>query len=139
MAPASLFFDPAAASQAVGRTFNVNIMVRGAKDLYSAPLQISYDPSTLQLVNISNGDLLSRDGQPVALVHREDLQGGTIQANATRPPNTPGISGDGVLYTLSFQAKATGNSTLNIVRPSLRNSLMQPISVTSSTASISIK
>ncbi|HUR37568.1 MAG TPA: cohesin domain-containing protein [Terriglobales bacterium] len=138
-APGMVFFDPAAASQPLGRTFNVNVMVRGAKDLYSAPMQISYDPNTLQLVNISNGDLLSRDGQPVALVHREDLQGGVIQANATRPPNTGGISGDGVLYTLTFQTKAKGDSTLNIVRPSFRNSGMQPVQMTTSTASMSVK
>ncbi|HUS18931.1 MAG TPA: cohesin domain-containing protein [Terriglobales bacterium] len=137
--PGTIFVDPAAASQAVGRTFNMNVMVRGAKDLYSAPLQISYDPNTLQLINISNGDLLSRDGQPVALVHREDLQSGTVQANATRPPNTSGISGDGVLYTLTFQAKFRGDSTLNIIRPSFRNSALQPIPMASSGASISIK
>ena len=112
---------------------------RGARDLYSAPLQITYDPNTLQLVNISNGDLLSRDGQPVALVHREDLQTGTIQANATRPPNPPGITGDGVLYTLTFQAKFKGDSTLTIMRPSFRNSGMQPLPMASSTAGISIK
>ncbi len=137
--PGTVYFDPAAAAQAVGRTFNVNVMVRGARDLYSAPLQISYDPNTLQLVNISNGDLLSRDGQPVALVHREDLQTGTVQANATRPPNTPGISGDGVLYTLTFQAKFKGDSTVNIVRPSFRSSTMQPIPMTATSATISIK
>ncbi len=137
--PGTVYLDPAAASQTVGRSFNVNVMVRGARDLYSAPLQISYDPNTLQLVNISNGDLLSRDGQPVALVHREDLQTGTVQANATRPPNTPGINGDGVLYTLTFQAKFKGDSTVNIVRPSFRTSTMQPISMTSTGATISIK
>jgi len=137
--PASLIFDPVAISQPVGNTFQVNILVRGVRDLYSAPLQISYDPNTLQLVNIQNGDFLTRDGQPVALVHREDLQSGTIQANATRPPNTTGISGDGLLYTLTFQAKFKGDSTINIVRPSFRNSGMQPIALPGSSATISIK
>lgn len=137
--PATVFFDPSSTSQSVGSTFNVNIVVRGARDLYSAPMQISYDPNTLQLVNISNGDFLSRDGQPVALVHREDLQTGTIQANATRPPGTTGLTGDGLLYTLTFQAKFRGDSTLNIVRPSFRNSTMQTMPLNSSSATISIK
>ncbi|HUQ50424.1 MAG TPA: cohesin domain-containing protein [Terriglobales bacterium] len=138
-APAAIYFDPAATSQTVGKSFNVNVLVRGGKDIYAAPLQISYDPNTLQLLNISNGDLLSRDGQPVALVHREDMQSGTIQANATRPPNSGGISGDGVLYTLTFQAKFKGDSTLNMVRPSFRNSTMQSMPIQATSATVSIK
>jgi general secretion pathway protein D len=137
--PGTIFFDPAATSQVAGRSFNVNVMVRGAKDLYSAPLQITYDPNVLQLVNIFNGDFLTRDGQAVALVHREDLQAGTVQANATRPPNASGITGDGLLYTLTFEAKAKGDTTINVVRPSFRNSAMQPVPFTATTATISVK
>ena len=56
----------------------------GLANLYSVPAQIAYDPKVLQLVNISNGGLLSRDGQPVALVlRRSDRDPGTIQVTAS--------------------------------------------------------
>jgi general secretion pathway protein D len=128
-ATTTLRIDPPNLSPAAGSTFNVNVLVSGAKDMYSAPMQISYDPSLLQLVNVANGDMMSRDGQAVALVHRED--GGSIQANATRPPGSGGISGDGIIYTLTFKAKGAGTTSVNI-RPSVRNSSMQiiPVSVT---------
>ena len=61
-----------ASTQAPGSTFAVNVLLRGAQNVYSVPLQVSYDPKILQVVNVSNGGLLSQDGQAVALVHRDD-------------------------------------------------------------------
>ena len=69
---ASFVFDPASMTQAPGSTFAVNVLLRGAQNVYSVPLQVSYDPKILQVVNVSNGGLLSQDGQAVALVHRDD-------------------------------------------------------------------
>ena len=42
--PATFSFDPASISQAKGSTFAVNVMLTGAQNAYSVPLQISYDP-----------------------------------------------------------------------------------------------
>ena len=46
--------------------------VSGAQNLYSIPVQLSYDPKSLQLINVSNGNFLSRDGQPVVMKLVED-------------------------------------------------------------------
>ncbi len=135
---AAVRFDPPMVTPSVGSTFNVNVVVSNVKDLYSAPMQIIYDPNVLQLMGINNGDMLSRDGQAVALVHREDVATGTIQANATRPPSSGGISGDGVVYTLTFQAKQKGNATLAIARPSVRNSSMQSIPLVATPGTVSV-
>ena len=72
---ASFAFDPASVTQPTGSTFAVNVLLRGAQNVYSVPLQVSYDPNVLQVVNVSNGGLLSQDGQAVALVHRDDPPG----------------------------------------------------------------
>ncbi len=68
-------------------------------------IQVQYDPASLSLVNVNPGDLLSRDGQAVALVHRDDGPG-NITINAARPPGAPGVNGAGVVCVLSFQARA---------------------------------
>ena len=91
-AGASFLFDPGTISAAKGSTFTVNILMSGAQNVYSVPLQLNYDPSKLQLMNVSNGGFLSQDGQTVALVHREDETTGTLQITATRPPNSGGVS-----------------------------------------------
>ncbi len=47
----------------------------GGVDIASVPMQLSYDPAKLSLVNVDSGDLLGHDGQAVALVHRDDGPG----------------------------------------------------------------
>jgi general secretion pathway protein D len=71
---------------AAGSTFQVPIVLLGATDVASVPIQVQYDPASLSLVNVNPGDLLSRDGQAVALVHRDDGPGNiTINVPPVRP------------------------------------------------------
>ena len=117
----SFRFDPETVTQTVGSTFAINVVMSSGVDAWQVPAQILYDAKTLQLVNVSNGGLLSKDGQPVALVHRDDPASGTLQVSATRPPRTDGITGTGAVFTLTFVAKAPGQSTISIARPGVRN------------------
>jgi general secretion pathway protein D len=137
--PASFLFDPAAITQQAGATFAVNIQLNGAQNVYSVPLQVSYDPKVLQVVNVSNGGFLSQDGQAVALVHRNDDQTGTLQVTATRPPGSSGISGQGNVVTLTFLAKAPGQSTLTISKGGARDPGMQALPVAGSVATVTVQ
>jgi len=132
-------FDPMTVNQSVGQTFAVNVMITGAESIHSVPLQITYDPQMLQLINVSNGPFLSRDQQPVALVHRDDPVAGILNVNAVRPPDSGGISGDGVVFTLTFQAKAAGHAALAISRPSARNVYKQSVPGSATQAMITVK
>ena len=136
---AAFAFDPATVTQAPGSTFAVNIMLRGAQNVYSVPLQVSYDPKVLQVVNVSNGGLLSQDGQPVALVHRDDDTTGALQITATRPPGATGISGQGTVVTLTFMAKAAGQSTLTISKGGARDPAMQALPVAGAVATVTVQ
>jgi general secretion pathway protein D len=136
---ASFGFDPPAITQPKGSTFPVNVMLTGAQNAYSVPLQISYDPKILQVVNVSNGTLLSQDGQAVALVHRDDDTTGTLQITATRPPGANGISGQGIVVTVTFMAKAPGQSSLAISKGGMRDPGMQPTLVAGATATVTIQ
>ena len=136
---ASFLFDPATITQKPGSTFTVNINVSGVQNVNSVPLQVSYDHNLLQLVNVSNGGFLSQDGQTVALVHRDDEQSGMLQITATRPPGSGGISGQGSVVTLTFQAKAPGQSELTIARGGARDPSMQAIPVAGTVANVIIQ
>jgi len=139
-APAPSFgFDPATITQTKGATFAVNVLLNGAQNAYSVPLQMSYDPKVLQVVNVSNGTLLSQDGQAVALVHRDDDTTGTLQITATRPPGANGISGQGTVVTVTFMAKAPGQSTLAISKGGMRDPGMQPTLVAGATANVTVQ
>jgi general secretion pathway protein D len=136
---ASFGFDPPTITQPKGATFTVNVLLSGAQNAYSVPLQVSYDPKMLQVVNVSNGTLLSQDGQPVALVHRDDDTTGTLQVTATRPPGASGISGAGPVVTLTFMAKAPGQSSIAISKGGMRDPGMQPTLVGGATANVTIQ
>lgn len=132
-----LKLGPSKIVKKVGATFTVDVTLDGAKNLSSVPLELRYDPKLLQFVSVSNGDLLSKDGQSVALVHRE--QGSAIQVTATRPPSAPGAAGNGTVFTLVFLAKAPGKSSLSIKPSTLRDSKMNAISVDSADATVTIR
>jgi general secretion pathway protein D len=137
--PAAFTFDPASVTQAKGSTFAVNVLLSGAQNAFSVPLQISYDQKMLQVVNVSNGGFLSQDGQAVALVHRDDDTTGTLQITATRPPGATGISGQGTVLTLTLVAKAPGQSTLTIARGGVRDPGMQAAPVAGAVMNVTIQ
>jgi general secretion pathway protein D len=137
--PASFSFDPPTIVQKTGATFTVNVVLTGAQNAYSVPLQVSYDPKILQVVNVSNGSFLSQDGQAVALVHRDDDSTGTLQITATRPPGAPGVSGQGAVVTLTFMAKAPGQALLTILRGGARDPGMQALPVAGAAATVQIQ
>ncbi|PYX34388.1 MAG: type II and III secretion system protein [Acidobacteria bacterium] len=135
----AFLFDPATVTQAKGATFTVNVMLSGGQNIYSVPLQLNYDPNQLQVVNVSNGGFLSQDGQAVALVHRDDPSTGTLQVTATRPPGAGGVSGQGAVVTLTFMAKAPGQSALTITRGGARDPAMQAISMNGAQAAVTVQ
>jgi general secretion pathway protein D len=136
---ANFVFDPGQITATKGNTFVVNLMISGAQNVYSVPVQMSYDPAKLQLVNVSNGGFLSQDGQAVALVKREDESSGTLQVTASRPPGAGGVSGQGAVVTLTFQAKASGQTPLTITRGGARDPGQQAIAVNGAQASVTVQ
>jgi general secretion pathway protein D len=137
--PANFLFDPPTIQATKGNTFVVNLLISGAQNVYSVPVQLNYDPKLLQLVNVSNGGFLSQDGQAVGLVHREDEALGQAQITATRPPGAGGVSGQGAVVTMTFMAKADGQTPVTITRGGARDPGLQAITVNGAQAAISIQ
>jgi general secretion pathway protein D len=137
--PANFTFDPPVVTQAVGSTFALNIMLNGVQNAHSVPVQVSYDPKILQVLNVSNGTFLSQDGQAVAVVHRDDDQAGTLQITASRPPGANGVSGQGNVVTLTFAAKAAGQGTIAISKGGARDPGMQSMPVMGAVAKVTVQ
>jgi general secretion pathway protein D len=134
----NLMLNPPGRPVAVGATFQVPIELTGGVNIASIPLQLQYDPARLSLVNVAPGDLLSRDGQAVALVHRDDGPG-TLTVDVARPPGAAGVSGAGVACVLSFQARTAGQTVLAITRPGAVNSAQQQVPATGSRINITVQ
>ena len=143
----------AAAAQAIGSTFNINaptaplatgssfqvpIVLNSGTDIASVPIQLQYDPAKLSLINVAGGNLLNRDGQAVALIHRDDGPG-NITVVAARPPGAAGVSGTGTVCVLTFQAKAPGTTSLTMTRAGAVDSKQQPVQIQPAQASVVVQ
>jgi len=112
---------PSEIVEEVGARFTIDVMIHDAKNASSVPLQVFYNPEKLQIVGVSGGNLLQRDGHKIALVHKEDAAAGRINIAASCPPTAPGISGDGTFVTLAFLSKVPGRSRLRVNQAEIRD------------------
>jgi general secretion pathway protein D len=133
-----LRLDPGGLSPQQGSTFSLTVNLAQGQDIAAVPIQITYDPKAVQFNSVSNGDFLGKDGQQVILVHRDDPSSGKLQITATRPPGSPGVSGDGPVFNLVFTAKSKGTSAISIAVPGARNSQNQLLDALGSQASITV-
>jgi general secretion pathway protein D len=138
LAPMNLAVVPATAEQSVGSTFKVAVTVSDARDLFSLPFQLQFDPKVLSLVDVDSGEFFGRDGQAAALVHRDE-GGGLVTISETRPPHTAGVNGQGTLCTLTFKALAQGNSSLSLVKIGAKNSKQTSSPTISTPAVVHVK
>ena len=136
--PITLTVVPTAANQQVGATFQVAVMAANAQDLFSVPMQMQFDPKLLALVNVDAGDMLGRDGQAVALVHRDEGNG-AVTISTSRPPGAKGVDGQGTICTLTFKALAPGDAALSLVRISAKNSQQVTLPAVGTQAVVHVK
>jgi general secretion pathway protein D len=138
-APASFLFDPPTIQASKGNTFVVNLLLSGAQNVHTVPVQLDYNPQMLQLVSVVNGGFLSQDGQIVTLAHREDEIKGESTITASRPNGAGGVSGQGAVVSITFQAKADGQTPLTITRGGARDPGLQQITVNGAQASVTVQ
>jgi general secretion pathway protein D len=136
--PISLSVVPANPNQTVGSTFQVAVTLANGRDVYSVPIQLQFNPAVLQLVNVDAGDFLSRDGQAVAIVHRDEGNG-LVTISTSRPPNVAGVTGQGSVATLTFKAIGAGDSNLTLVKVGAHNSAQANLPAVGSQAVVHVK
>jgi general secretion pathway protein D len=136
--PVSFSMSPSNASQPVGSTFQMAVMASNAKDLYSVPLQVQFDPKLMSLVNVDSGEFLGRDGQSVAVVHRDEGNG-TVTVSMSRPPAVKGIDGQGAVCVLTFKANAAGDATVALTKVGAKDSSQMNLPAVGSQAVVHIR
>jgi general secretion pathway protein D len=134
-----LRFEPASVALHPGETTTIGLVAEEAKDLFSIPLLLQYDPAVIQVQEVRNGGFLSGGTQEIAIVQRIDSARGQAIVSATRQPNTPGINGTGTLLGISIKAVAPGSATLEIVQVNARDSQQRPLPLVTGVATIRVE
>ena len=101
-------------------------------------MQLHYDSSKLSVINVDTGTYLGHDGQAIALVHRDDGVGNVV-ISASRPPGVAGVNGAGTVCVLTFQANASGDASMAVVRASAKNSAQQAVNIAGSQTAVHIQ
>jgi general secretion pathway protein D len=134
----SLHLDPEVVNAAINSNVNLNVKLAGGQDVSVVSMQLTYDPNVLQFAQVTAGDFLGRDGKSVPVVNRNDPTSGTLTVSAARPSGVAGVSGSGVVFNLSFTAKARGATGIAITVPGARNSQNQALQAQGSKTTVNV-
>jgi len=113
--------------------------VEDAKDLFSIPMLLQYDPKVISVEEVRHGGFLSGGTQEIAIVQRVDKERGQAIISATRQPNTPGVNGSGTLVGIVVRGVAPGTSTLSIVQVNAHDAQQNIISLATGEANIQVQ
>ena len=132
----ALRFAEAVYNQPVGSRFKVAVHIEQAQNIASLPLWLHYDPRLLKLVDVSHENPLAPDGQLVAVAEQVDHRAGTATVTLARAPGMRGVSGTEIVATLTFEAKAAGESMLNLLRTGARDPDQNAVEVSGARARV---
>jgi general secretion pathway protein D len=134
-------FVPGNLATIMGQTFSADLVMTNAADLFSAPIQIKYDPAVLKLTDVSPGsaNLMAGDGQQPTFTKNILNDTGEADITLNRLPGTPGVTGSGMLLTLSFTTLARGATSVSVPAFSPTNSQGQPISNSSPLLTVTVR
>lgn len=97
-----------------GETFVVSVLLNSQSQLRGAPFEISYTPSTLELVEVTEGTFFKKPEGNTNFTHAVNPQKGRISFGILRS-DAVGSSGEGNLVSLKLKAKSSGAGELRVV------------------------
>lgn len=105
---------PAIVYEAVGSRFFMNVTVAGAVELYDWQANVTFNPSVLGIVDITEGPFLQR--QQGGTVGAKFIEEGSAIFGWTSQGQIVGESGSGTLATIEFEVLAESESIINFTR-----------------------
>jgi type II secretory pathway component GspD/PulD (secretin) len=115
---------PAAAAQIVitppGTEFRVGagpytvpISINGARQASLLTLTLTFNPGILRPQSVQEGSFMRQGGTAASFTQKIDPAAGRIDITITRPGDTVGATGSGLLAAVVFDAVAAGTATLS--------------------------
>jgi PKD repeat protein len=112
-AATKLIFDPPIVHMLSGETVKVNITVEDATFLYSWQVNMSFDPTVLEFVNVTEGEFLMQQPEGTSPALRKDhAADGWILCGWFTLGSYQGIPGSGTLATVEFNVLKEGESEI---------------------------
>ena len=112
-ATTKVYVDPSISRAMPGESFTVDVKVSDVDDLYSFQVNMSFDPTILEYVNVTEGDFLEQQpGGTHTMPPR--VEEGWVMFMWSTVEQYAGVDGDGTLATVEFNVLTMGGCELNI-------------------------
>ena len=121
-----LSVEPQTAQGTTGQNFTINVSISDVTDLYSWQIELSWNPSLLNVTNIMEGPLLKSSGNSTFFSPVINNAEGNLSVLCTRlysfGSSVTGVSGNGTLMTVQFEVIRSGACDLNLYDTQLLDS-----------------
>jgi len=131
-----VYVDPTTVERAVSQNFTVSIYASSVTDLYGWEFKLGWNQTILDLVNVMEGTFLKEKG-PTFLTSKLNSTIGYVLVDCSLLGDTTGVNGTGLLASIEFQVKETGNCKLDVYDTKLVDPNGETISHTTADAHFS--
>ncbi len=124
-----VFVQPPNTVATPGATFSLDVAISDITDLYAFQFDLGFNPTILSATNLVEGPFLPSGGPTLFIPGTIDNINGliTFTADILLGP-VPGVMGSGTVSTVTFDALASGNTSVNLANILLLDSQGIPIS-----------
>ena len=121
--------QPATQTVSVNDTFSVDVTITDVTDLYGFQFDLSFSPAVLAALDITEGAFLPSGGGTTFFIPGSiDNNAGTISFTADSLIGAiSGVTGNGILASVSFQALGAGTSAIELSNIVLQDSVPNDI------------
>lgn len=138
-AAAIISVTPATLTALPGQNFALDVSITGAADLYAFQFDLAFDPAILSASSIIEGALLPSGGTTSFTAGAIDNGTGTVTFTANSLiGDISGVSADGILATINFQALDFGTSAVTLSNWMLLDSTFTDIAATGMDGSVTV-
>jgi hypothetical protein len=133
-----LYLEPDNIVITPGRDFEIDLKVASVTELKGYSVFLSYDPNLLSLQGVTEGLFLSSENNTFFYKSIDNNEGNVLVDCAILDPDL-GMSGEGILATLSFSSLKAGSTTLTFKVVKIRDTENQEIKAAKTNVEIKCK
>ncbi|MCI0621296.1 MAG: cohesin domain-containing protein [Acidobacteria bacterium] len=122
-----------------GAKFTIPAAVENAQDASTVSFALSFNPKILKLAGVQDGGFMSLDGKASSLSPRIDNDNGTVTVSLVRPAGSAGVSGNGVLVNLQFEAVGPGTTSISFSQATVADASQTALPTSSSGTQVTVK
>jgi hypothetical protein len=121
----------------IGNKIQIDVTIKNVNDLFGYELGFSYPNGLVEFESLTEGTFLKQKKQTI-FEKSIDPQNGVILVSSALAGKSAGANGDGILFTVVFKTRTTGNATFTVTKNSLWDSSLVVISAQTEPTTVEI-